>query len=220
MKSRLGQKVTVALCAIFMMLMTPLGVLAETSVIPEDGLYTIAVESSSNMFRVVKCVLRVDGGEITATLTMSGTGYGYLFQGTPEQADAVSVEAWSPFKEDLEGRYAFAIQIPALDTDIDVASWSIKYEKWYDRTLRFLSESLQTYAAIPADGDYLIETVSDSPLLNGGQCRLTVVNGEMTAQSLATNDALAIAIPSLDMYLSDIPGSDNRVLFDSYSLRP
>ena len=45
---------------------------------PVDGLYTVGVTSNSNMFRVVKCVLRVEDGRLAATLTLSGKGYGYL----------------------------------------------------------------------------------------------------------------------------------------------
>ena len=32
--------------------------------VPEDGLYTIGLSSSSDMFRVVKCVLRVEDGQM------------------------------------------------------------------------------------------------------------------------------------------------------------
>ncbi|MDL2318026.1 ABC transporter substrate-binding protein [Eubacteriales bacterium OttesenSCG-928-A19] len=228
MKSRLGQKAAVFFCVMLMAVIARPGAVAETPAVPGDGLYTIAVESSSGMFRVVKCVLRVDGGEITATLTLGGTGYGYLYQGTMEQADTAPVEPWSPFVEDQDGRYAYTIQVPALDTDVDVAAWSIRYEKWYGRTLRFLSESLQDYAAIPRDGEYLVDAVSDAPSLDGTQWRLTVAGGGMVARlTQPSGQALEITIPSLERYLpvsSLATGTDDwgdaRLLFDALSLRP
>ena len=55
---------------------------------PADGLYTIGVSSNAKMFKIMDCILRVEDGKMTAVLTMSGSGYGYLYQGTSAQADA------------------------------------------------------------------------------------------------------------------------------------
>ena len=66
---------------------------------PADGLYTIGVSSSAKMFKIMDCILRVEDGKMTAVLTMSGSGYGYLYQGTSAEADAAPVENWTPYFE-------------------------------------------------------------------------------------------------------------------------
>ena len=47
----------------------------------KDGTYPITVDSSSSMFRVVRCELTVLNGEMTAEMTMGGTGYLRVFPG-------------------------------------------------------------------------------------------------------------------------------------------
>ena len=138
------------------------GACAESA--PADGLYTVGVSSNASMFKVVDCLLRVEDGRMVAVMTMSGSGYGYLYQGTSAEADAAPVETWTPFTEDSEGRHVFAIEIPALDEDVAMASWSIKYEKWYDRTLQFFSSTLTDYDLIAPDGVYSGVLRSDTGL--------------------------------------------------------
>ena len=48
----------------------------------ENGTYPITVDSSSSMFRVVRCELTVLNGEMTAEMTMGGTGSLRVFPGT------------------------------------------------------------------------------------------------------------------------------------------
>ena len=52
----------------------------------KDGEYDVEVKSSSSMFKITDCKLTVKDGEMTAVLTMSGTGYSQLFMGTGEEA--------------------------------------------------------------------------------------------------------------------------------------
>jgi ABC-type proline/glycine betaine transport system ATPase subunit len=52
----------------------------------KDGTYSITVESSSSMFNIVDCQLTVTDGEMTAVMTLSGTGYSKLYMGTGEEA--------------------------------------------------------------------------------------------------------------------------------------
>ncbi len=163
---------------------------------PADGLYTIGVSSSAKMFRVLNCVLRVEDEKMTAVLTMSGSGYGYLYQGTSAQADAAPVESWTPYFEDGEGRHCFAIEIPALDADVDMAAWSIRYEKWYDRILQFFSNTLSPYQEIAADGVYSANICSDTAL-DGMPCLLYSKDGEMRIEA----DGLEMELPSLDLRL-------------------
>ena len=109
----------------------------------EDGTYKVQVTSSSSMFKVTDCVLTVKEGLISAQLTLSGKGYGYLYSGTAKQAAAAEASQWAPYVVNDNGGYMYTIQISGLDTEIPVAAYSIKNKKWYDRTLVFQSDSLQ-----------------------------------------------------------------------------
>ena len=53
-----------------------------------NGIYSMDVTSSSSMFKVVDCILTAKDGKMSAVLTLSGTGYGYLYMGTKEEAQA------------------------------------------------------------------------------------------------------------------------------------
>lgn len=112
-----------------------------------DGTYSIDVDSSSSMFRVVKAELTVENGSMSCVLTLSGTGYGKLFMGTSDEAAAADESECIPFVEDADGAYTYTVPVEALDKEIDCAAWSIRKEQWYDRTLVFESASLPTDAS-------------------------------------------------------------------------
>lgn len=156
----------------------------------EDGLYSIGVQSSSKMFRVTNCLLQVQQGEMTAILTLSSDSYGYLYPGTVAQADAAPRNNWIPPEDSFQPVYTFRVPISKLDEPVEVAAWSKKYEKWYERQLTFLSGSLRpeeqtapksTPIAVD-DGCYLVTVGTDSPLLKIERCVLTVANGKMQAE--------------------------------------
>ena len=113
-----------------------------------DGTYEITVDSSSSMFKVVKCLLKVENGTMTATMTMSGKGYGKLFMGTGEEALAAAEDQFIPFVLNEEGAKDFTVPVAALDRPTDCAAWSIKKEKWYDRVLVFESANLPAEAIL------------------------------------------------------------------------
>ncbi len=117
----------------------------------KDGTYDIEVESSSSMFRIVSCELTVSGGEMTALMTLSGTGYEKLFMGTGEEALAAPDSEFIYYQEDAEGRYAYLVPVNALDADIPCAAFSIRKQTWYDRTLVFKSKSLPESAFKPEE---------------------------------------------------------------------
>ena len=108
-----------------------------------DGTYSIDVDSSSSMFKVVKCELTVANGEMTAVMTLSGTGYGKLFMGTSEEAANAAESDCIPFVEDADGAYTYTVPVPALDTPVNYAAWSTKKSEWYDRELVFKSEGIE-----------------------------------------------------------------------------
>lgn len=181
------------------LLWTAGGALAQT--VPTDGCYTVGVSSSSSMFRVVRCVLDVRDGGLQAVLTLSGRGYGYLYPGTAQEAAAAPRETWIPYGEDDEGRHTFALPVSALDEELAVAAYSIKYDRWYDRTLVFQSDTLLPYDApaeepeaadmVVPDGVYAAEVTTDSGLLCFSGCVLEVTDGRMTAMLTAQKSSFA-----------------------------
>ena len=154
---------------------------AETSD-PSDGDYTTEVDSDSAMFKVASCALNVKGGKITATITLSGTGYDKLFVGTAGQAAAANSSEHIGFTVNADGKYSFVLPVSALDTPVAISAHSISKDMWYDRTLIFKSSSLQLVApAGPADGDYTTEVESDSTMFKVVSCALNVKGGKITA---------------------------------------
>lgn len=108
-----------------------------------DGTYNINVTSSSSMFKIDKAVLTVKDGEMTAVLTLSGTGYEKLYMGTAAQAAKASDEEMAFYKEDAEGKYTYEVAVAALDEEVDCAAFSTKKQEWYDRALVFESSTLE-----------------------------------------------------------------------------
>lgn len=115
----------------------------------KDGVYEINVDSSASMFRVVKCVLTVEDGAMTAVMTMSGQGYGKVYMGTGEEALNASDDEVIPFVLNENGEKTFTVPVEALNMETECAAWSIKKEKWYDRTLIFEAEAIDKDAFIP-----------------------------------------------------------------------
>ncbi len=112
----------------------------------KNGTYEITVDSSSSMFHVVRCELIVENGNMNAIMTMSGKGYGMVYMGTGEEALADSEDSYIPFVLNEKGDKTFTVPVEALNTETDCAAWSIKKEKWYDRTLIFESDAIPTDA--------------------------------------------------------------------------
>ncbi|MDO4175226.1 MAG: hypothetical protein Q4D42_10735, partial [Eubacteriales bacterium] len=162
----------------------------------KDGTYDITVDSSSQMFRITACTLTVENGEMTATMTMGGTGYLYVFMGTGEQAVKADSSEYIPFSETEDGAHTFTVPVEALDKGIACTAFSKNKEKWYDRTLVFRADSLPMDAFADGavttpeslqleDGAYTV-----SVTLEGGSGRasvetpaeITVQNGAVTAR--------------------------------------
>ena len=111
-----------------------------------NGIYSMDVTSSSSMFKVVDCILTAKDGKMSAVLTLSGTGYGYLYMGTKEEAASADQSSWIPYQVNKEGKYTYTVPVEALDKEIAVAAYSIKKGIWYDRTLTFQSETMKKIA--------------------------------------------------------------------------
>lgn len=137
-----------------------------------DGVYSIDVKSSSSMFNVVSCELTVDNGMMTAVMTMSATGYLYVYMGTGEEAVLADEADYIPFDESAEGVHTYTVPVEALDKSISCAAYSKSREKWYDRQLVFCADNLPDEAFVNSryetvdslsleDGIYTIEVTID-----------------------------------------------------------
>lgn len=161
-----------------------------------DGTYEVEAESSSSMFRIVKAELTVDQGEMTAVITLSGTGYLKLYMGTGEQAIEAQESDYAQFVEDGDGAYTYTIPVEALDMELECTGFSKRKEKWYDHQILFRSDSLPDGAVFnqvseePAvieaeDGTYTMEVT-----LAGGTGRATVTTPAVITVTDKTGTAL------------------------------
>ncbi|MDD6213066.1 MAG: hypothetical protein PUB22_08030 [Clostridiales bacterium] len=124
----------------------------------KDGVYSIEVESSSSKFRIVHAELTVTDGDMTAEITLSGTGYLKLFMGTGEEAAESDVSAYIGYEETDDGYYVYTVPVEALDKEIDCAAFSKRREMWYDRKILFEASALPEEALLVELPDYdLIE---------------------------------------------------------------
>ena len=146
----------------------------------KEGVYPVTVDSSSSMFHITSGELRVEGGAMTAVLTMSGTGYLKVFMGSGEEAVEAGEEDYIPYVENENGEHTFTVPVEALDKGIDCSAFSKRKEKWYDRVLVFRTDSLpqeafvnQTMATVESlsieDGTYTVQVQ-----LEGGSGKATV----------------------------------------------
>ena len=108
----------------------------------EDGQYSVTAECGAAMFKIIDAKLNIVNGTIMATLTLSGTGYDYLYPGTGDEA-AKDKDHWAPFAVDENGKYTYTIPVSELDKPITISSHSLKNNIWYDRTVTFDASSLK-----------------------------------------------------------------------------
>lgn len=154
----------------------------------KDGVYPIEVESSSSMFRIVEAQLAVENGEMTATLTMSGTGYLKVYMGTAQEALAAEEEEYIPFVENEEGAHTYTVPVKALNQEIACAAFSKKKEQWYDRELIFLAETLPQEALLTAavieeaETDTIAEKTETEEKQSGSPAAIFAEDGEYTLE--------------------------------------
>ena len=123
-----------------------------------DGIYSAEATTNAAMFKVVGVKLTAKNGKMTAVITLSGSGYDYLYMGTGKDAAAES-GAWiaSTGKVDytLDGEtktgMQFEIPVEALDQEFAVAAHAVKSGKWYDRAITIASSSLKKTGDLPSD---------------------------------------------------------------------
>ena len=161
----------------------------------KDGEYSIDVASSSSMFNITACTLTVKDGQMSAVMTMGGTGYKYIYMGTSEEAEKVDEASFITPVENENKEHTFTVPVEALDKAIDVAAFSAKKEQWYDRKLCFKAQSLDTDAYADGvinvaeisslkDGEYTVEVSLEGGSGKAGissPAKLKVEDGKTTA---------------------------------------
>lgn len=174
----------------------PAGVLA-------DGVYTTTAETGTTMFRVVETILTVKNGKMSAEITLSGTGYDYLYMGTAAEA-AGNESQWIGCKdeqksyiengEEKTGR-SYIIPISTLDTPLAMASHSVKRDRWYDRSITVSSNNLKKISSGEAGNG------------EGGS-----LNPTPTVVETATKDSVKDTTPAVESKSeSDTSGSTSQV---------
>lgn len=143
-----------------------------------DGNYQVDVDTGNKMFKVTNCILSSEKGKMYAVITLSGTGYDYLYMGPAADAAEAAAKDYISYVADEAGKYTYKVPVESLDKGIAVAAHSIKNDKWYDRTLIFSSASAKR---IIADGTYQVNAEAGGKMFRVTDCVMTVKNGQMTA---------------------------------------
>lgn len=116
-----------------------------------DGEYTIEAETGEKMFKVVNAVLTVKDGKMTALVTLSATGYTYLYAGTVTTEDTLDTVAEAdriPVKnivttEDDKKQAQYEVPVASLDEPLPFGSFSERKNYWYARTITFKADTLK-----------------------------------------------------------------------------
>lgn len=77
-------------------------------------------------------------GKMTATITLSGTGYDYLYMGTTKAAKKASKSSLSHYKV-RNGYYTYKIPVSKLDKWLVISAHSKRLNKWYQHKIIFYS---------------------------------------------------------------------------------
>lgn len=198
-----------------------------------DGEYDVVVSSSSTMFKIEKCTLKVENGSMTAVMTMGGKGYLYLYPGTGEEAVDADESEYISYEEDEDGAHTFEFKVDALDEGIPCAAYSKKKEKWYDRTILFRADSLPMDAYKEGvfttakslgleDGNYTAEVTMiggsgkasiDSPAnisVSNGECIVSIVWSSPNYDYMIVNDEKYLPVNTEGNSVFEIP----LIMFD------
>ena len=111
----------------------------------DEGEYNCTAETGADMFKIENCILKSTSSGMTAVITLSGTGYDYLYMGTAEEAAKADQSSYIEYKE-AGGKYTYKIPVEALNTGIKVASHSIRKKQWYDRTVTIIPKTTKVDA--------------------------------------------------------------------------
>lgn len=158
---------------------------------PADGIYDTTAETGAAMFKVVAVQLTSQNGAMKAKITLSGTGYDYLYMGTKEEAGKAPQSSWIPVcgtvtYTDADGArktgYQYEIPVEDLDKAMQVASHSERQGVWYDRTITISSANLKKQEVQMVDGTYTTTAETGAAMFKIVAVRITVKNGVKTAK--------------------------------------
>ena len=120
--------------------------ISQTAAAPlADGTYSIPAETDQRMFYLVSdedgkrtARLTVTGGQMTATFSLTGSGYDKLYMGKAEDAPNAEAALLSAYTV-VDGKYTFTVPVSALDQPLDIAAHAVKSDNWYQHTISFYS---------------------------------------------------------------------------------
>lgn len=99
----------------------------------KDGTYKVKATTCRVMFYLypkekdpAKVILVKKNGKMTATITLTGSGYDYVYMGTPKQAKKAGKSKWIKAKK-VNGYYTFKIPVAKLDKKLNITPHSSKY---------------------------------------------------------------------------------------------
>ena len=99
----------------------------------KDGTYKVLTTTDRKMFYIYPkdqdpaySILTIEDGKMTATITLTGEGYDYVFMGTPEEAAKAPKSQWIKAKI-VNGYYTFTIPVSKLDKKLTITPHSKKY---------------------------------------------------------------------------------------------
>ena len=178
-----------------------------------DGVYSVTVDVSSSMFKVVGCELTVADGAMTARLYMKSEAYSYMYPGAAEKAAQAALEDLAPLENEGESVF-FTLPVDALDAGYTCAAFSARKQVWYPRTLVFRADSLPAEAwkaenAVTAetlalaDGTYTCEVTLEGKGKASleSPARLTVAGGVCTADIVFSTAKIDYVIVDGEKYL-------------------
>lgn len=139
-----------------------------------DGVYAVAVDASSAMFKVVGCELTVADGVMTAKLYMKSEAYSYMYPGPAEEAAQADTSALTRLEVTDDGSFVFTLPVDALDAGYECAAFSARKQLWYPRTLVFRADSLP----LVAWKDEFLTTTETLELEDGAYTCAVALKGE------------------------------------------
>ena len=175
----------------------------------EDGTYDIAVETDSNMFHVDSCELTVQDGAMTAHIVLPGSGFSRIFFGSSEAAAQAADADIFEYALDDAGKYTFDLPVSELDTELAVAAWGQRRDRWYDHTILFCSPDAATGASA-ASGAAVSSVPSEdgestvAVTLEGGSGRASVESpAKVVTEGGQTTLTLVWSSPNFDKMVVD-----------------
>ena len=138
--------------------------------IADEGEYTVTAKA--NGITVIETKLTSKDGKMTALVTLSGTGYDYLYFGTEYEAKAAGISNWYKYvgskdyvnaKGQNKTGYQFLIPVESLDKEIKLVTHTAYTGKWFYRTLEFDSSTLAAINTPDEPGTDAPGTDTDKP---------------------------------------------------------